>query len=92
MVNSNTAFGTVGVPFSFFLVFDPGPIFYYSTDPLPDGLFLDFATGEIYGSPTTPGFSPTFVNAENTCQSSGDIVTFIISSGGGGGSSSGGGY
>ncbi len=94
MVSSPFAYGTSGVPFSFFVVFEPGPIIWYAFDTgaLPAGLTADSVTGEIYGTTAESGFFPVFLTGENDCASSGDYVYIEITGGGGGSSSSGGGY
>jgi hypothetical protein len=62
--NTLVAAGTVGVAFSF-----PPTAIYTATfeaTGLPDGLAIENVTGEISGTPTTPGSHPVLLTAHNS--------------------------
>jgi hypothetical protein len=81
MISDSTAYGTQGVPFSFFLVFSPGPITSYSYSPMPPGLSLNSSTGEISGTPSATTVSAGLASANNSCGNGYDGLTIIISGG-----------
>jgi hypothetical protein len=47
-----TATGTVGVPFTYTITTANGPFSIFNATPLPAGLGINTATGEIFGTPT----------------------------------------
>jgi len=59
-----SASAAAGVPFSYLILASDAPTSYNATG-LPAGLFINAATGEIYGTPAVPGFSSVTISATN---------------------------
>ncbi len=75
--NPQTAAGTVGTPFSFFVTASGSPTS-YGASPLPAGLSIVSPTGGITGVPTTAGVTVIQLSAENSTGSDTATLTVTI--------------
>ena len=81
VVASNTANGTVGIPFSYFITATNSPSSYAATG-LPAGLSLNTITGEISGTPLSSLIaSPVTISASNISGTGSGVLTLTIAKG-----------
>lgn len=66
-ISSTPPSGTVGTEYNYTVTADgtPAPTYTVTTGELPEGLVLDSTTGDISGTPTTPGPTTVTITATN---------------------------
>ncbi|HEX2854355.1 MAG TPA: putative Ig domain-containing protein [Opitutaceae bacterium] len=80
IVSPPTAGGSIGVPFTTYVIAATGQPTSYSATGLPAGLTLNSTTGAISGTATVPGTYGVTVTATNSFGSSTVPVTIVITS------------
>jgi len=77
IVSSQTAAGTVGVPFVKYTIASDPPALSYLAAGLPPGLIINGGTGEITGTPTASGTFPVSISGTNAKGQGGTVVVTI---------------
>jgi hypothetical protein len=80
VIDSGSAFGVIGAPFSYQIVANNNPT-WYSASGLPSGLGCDGRTGLISGTPTRTGTFPVHVEARNVFATASATISLTIADG-----------